>query len=171
MDLDLILKVVTVIGGWVPAIRTRIISRFGRLYIEPINDQAINIFYFQRDKNRFFVKIHFHLKSLTTVEILNIDLDYDSGHIPIEKHGWDGQNGLRYDSYGRLTEKIVLAAGELHHIAMQVDFSPGHTARDFGEVSLSFEVNFPACRAIAKKSVKYTLAGGGELQPGGGQAI
>lgn len=149
----------------VPGVKSWAIRRFGRLEITPINGQGINIFHRREEENTFFVKLHFHVRANTKMEIMNVDFSYGRGFTPVSRFIWDNNKELGTDPYFRLREKIALEAGEMHHIALQTDFVPSDSMKDYDRVTLQLEISSPGVRGIMEKTAMYNLVVGGALEP------
>lgn len=165
--ISLLMNILTLL----PGVRGWAIRRFGRLEITPINGQGINIFHKREAGNTFFVKLHFHVRANTKMEIMDMDFDYGQGFTPVARYVWDNAKECGTDSYFRLREKIVLEAGEMHHIALQTDFVPNDSTRDCDAVTVQFEVSSPGVSGIMEKAVTFNLVAGGSLEPSSTQRL
>lgn len=150
---------------FMPGIRNWVVNRFGRLEVTPINGQGINIFHKRLSENAFFVKLHFHARANTEMEILNVDFTYGPGFTPLARYVWDDDQELHVDSYFRLVNTIALSPGKMHHLALQTDFVAGASMKDYDEVVVEFEINSPAVSGVIIKKARFKLAPGGVLEP------
>jgi hypothetical protein len=162
-----LIKILTLL----PGVRSWAIRRFGRLEMTPINGQGINIFHKRESENTFFVKLQFHARANTKMEIMNVDFDYGQGFTPVARHVWDNAKECETDSNFRLREKIALEAEEMHRLALQSDFVPNDSTRDYDKVTVKFEISSPGVSGIVKKAATFNLVAGGALEPSATQRL